>query len=99
MKVAIAGLLFSVGASFLLSPDWGAGELAAQERGRILFEDKLKNDLESGWSWVREEKAGHRIDGQALELKTLSGTLWGETNTAMNIFRKKGSGARRRSFC
>ena len=62
---------------------------AAQQRDNILFEDRLENDLKPGWSWVREESAGHRIGGRGLDLRVLSGTLWAETNTAKNLLLRR----------
>jgi regulation of enolase protein 1 (concanavalin A-like superfamily) len=38
------------------------------------------------WSWVREEPAAWRMDGDKLQMQSLGGTLWGDTrNNNLNI--------------
>ena len=78
-------LTFIVCDVFLFSLAGGSIVSVAQDGSGIIFEDSLRNHLESGWSWVREDPAAHRITGEALELQTRLGTLWGVTNTAKNI--------------
>jgi len=46
--------------------------------------DALDKDPAPPWEWVRHQPAGVRVKDGALELKALSGTLWGKPNNAPN---------------
>ncbi len=63
--------------------------LALSFQGGPLFEDKFSEKLADGWTWVREEAGAWKLDGGALRIKTLPGTLWFRTNTAKNVLVRK----------
>ncbi|MBV8882334.1 MAG: DUF1349 domain-containing protein [Planctomycetaceae bacterium] len=54
-----------------------------------LFEDKFAGKLLDGWTWVREDVAGWKVDGDALKLKCLPGTIWYKKNDARNILLRR----------
>ncbi len=49
------------------------------------FEDNFTGALKEGWHWIRESPEAWRIEGGALHIRALPGTLWGERNDARNI--------------
>lgn len=51
----------------------------------LVFQDSFAGKLGGGWSWVREQPDAWRADDKGLTMRTLSGTLWGKTNTARNL--------------
>jgi hypothetical protein len=52
---------------------------------KILLEEKFTGKLSDGWTWVREDPSGWRIDGGALQIKALPGKIWYKTKTAKNL--------------
>ncbi len=54
-----------------------------------IFEEKFAGKLSDGWSWVREDAAGWKVDGGALKLKALPGSLWYKKNDAKNLLVRK----------
>src|SRR4051812_15847989 len=50
-----------------------------------MFQDAFKSKLGAGWSWVREDAKGWRIDDDGLHIRAMPGTLWKETNNARNV--------------
>jgi len=58
-----------------------------------LFEDKFAGKLSDGWSWVREDAAGWKVDGGALLIKAQPGKLWYKTKTAKNVLLRKSPAA------
>jgi regulation of enolase protein 1 (concanavalin A-like superfamily) len=50
-----------------------------------LFEEKFQGKLSDGWSWVREDAAGWKLEGGALRISPQPGTLWFKTNNARNL--------------
>jgi regulation of enolase protein 1 (concanavalin A-like superfamily) len=52
---------------------------------QVLFQDDFAGKLGEGWSWVREQADGWKAGENGLTIRTLTGTLWGETNTARNL--------------
>jgi hypothetical protein len=54
-----------------------------------LFQEKFGEKLSDGWTWVREEAGAWKLDGGALRIKTLPGTIWFRANTAKNILLRK----------
>ena len=49
------------------------------------FQDPFNQQLKPGWSWVREEPAGWRVDDKGLQIKAAKGTLWKTANNAHNV--------------
>jgi hypothetical protein len=54
-----------------------------------LFEEKFAGKLGEGWSWVREDAAGWKVEAAALKLKALPGTIWYKKNDAKNLLLRK----------
>jgi hypothetical protein len=54
-----------------------------------LFEEKFAGKLGEGWSWIREDAAGWKVDGGALKIKCLPGTIWYKKNDAKNFVMRK----------
>ena len=54
-----------------------------------LFEEKFAGKLGEGWSWIREDAAGWKVEGGALRLKALPGTIWYKRNDAKNFLVRK----------
>jgi hypothetical protein len=54
-----------------------------------LFEEKFAGKLGEGWSWVREDAAGWKVEAGALKLKALPGTIWYKKNDAKNLLLRK----------
>ncbi len=52
---------------------------------QLLFEDRLQGTMDSDWQWLREDPQGWRLKVDALNIRALPGTLWGERNDARNI--------------
>ncbi len=52
---------------------------------QVLFQDNFKEKLGEGWKWVREQPDAWKTDKNGLTMQTLTGTLWGQTNTARNL--------------
>ena len=57
--------------------------VSAQEK--ILFADPFVDKLADGWSWVREDPKGWRLDKKTLVVRTSRGGLWGTDNNGGNI--------------
>ena len=49
------------------------------------FREEFKQTLDPDWTWVHEEPTAWKIEENALHLRTLPGTLWGEANNAHNF--------------
>lgn len=54
-----------------------------------IFEDPFSNKLKDGWTWLREDAAGWKLDGGALRIKAQPGKLWYKTKTAKNVLLRK----------
>jgi len=55
-----------------------------------LFEEKFTGGkLGEGWTWVREEAGGWKIEGASLKMKALPGTIWYKKNDAKNLLLRK----------
>jgi regulation of enolase protein 1 (concanavalin A-like superfamily) len=52
---------------------------------QVRFEDTFTDKLQDGWHWVREAPEAWRITEDALHIRALPGTLWGERNDARNL--------------
>ncbi len=61
--------------------------LLCQEKA--LFEEKFAGKLSDGWSWLREDAAGWKVDGGALSIKAQPGKIWYKTKTAKNVLLRK----------
>lgn len=63
--------------------------IAAQGAGdagqRPLFEDTFSGKLADGWTWVREDPKGWRVDDKGLHIRNQHGSLWGGGNDARNV--------------
>lgn len=56
---------------------------------KALFEEKFEGKLSEGWSWLREDAAGWKLEGGALRIKTQPGTLFYKSNNAKNVLLRK----------
>lgn len=56
---------------------------------KVLLEEKFAGKLSEGWTWVREDAAGWKIDGGALRIKAQPGKIWYKTKTAKNVLVRK----------
>lgn len=54
-----------------------------------LFEEKFAGKLGDGWTWVREDAAGWKVDAGALKVKCQPGTLWYKKNDAKNLLLRR----------
>ncbi len=61
------------------------GALVAAEKDKVLFTEKFDGKLGDGWSWVREDAKGWRIDKGTLVIRTSSGSLWLKHNDTTNL--------------
>ena len=60
-----------------------ADVVSAQEK--TLFTEPFVDKLADGWSWVREDPKGWRLDKGTLVIRTSRGGLWGKDNNGGNI--------------
>ena len=60
----------------------GAG---AGEKEKPLFAEPFKDKLADGWTWVREDPKGWRLDKGTLVVTTSTGGLWQKQNNSGNI--------------
>jgi regulation of enolase protein 1 (concanavalin A-like superfamily) len=58
----------------------------AAEQEHVLFTEVFKGKLADGWSLVREDAKGWRLDQGALVIRTSTGGLWLKDNNTQNIF-------------
>jgi regulation of enolase protein 1 (concanavalin A-like superfamily) len=58
--------------------EWHSGIPAA-------VHDPLRNRLEAGWTWIREDPKAWRITDQGLEIRMQPGNMWGGANDARNV--------------
>lgn len=66
-----------------------ASLLALLFQDKVLFEEKFEGKLSDGWTWVREDAAGWKLEGGALKIKAQPGKLWYKTKTAKNVLLRK----------
>ena len=52
---------------------------------QVLFQDNFTGRLGDGWKWVREQADAWKAGNNGLTMRTLTGTLWDQTNTARNL--------------
>ena len=64
----------------LLAPVASAGD---QEK--TLFTEPFAEKLADGWTWLREDPKGWRLDKGTLIVRTATGGLWGKDNGGSNI--------------
>ena len=55
----------------------------------VLFEEKFADKPGEGWSWVREEPGAWKVEGGALHVRTLPGSIWYKARDAKNILLRK----------
>jgi regulation of enolase protein 1 (concanavalin A-like superfamily) len=58
---------------------------SGQEKEQVVFIEPFVAKLDKGWSWVREDAKGWRIDKGVLVIKTSEGSLWQAQNNNRNI--------------
>jgi hypothetical protein len=49
------------------------------------FDEQFKHQMDPDWEWLWEAPEAWRIGEDGLEMRTLPGSLWGESNNAHNI--------------
>ncbi|HLY74810.1 MAG TPA: hypothetical protein VKU80_11890 [Planctomycetota bacterium] len=54
-----------------------------------LFEEKFGPKLGEGWTWVREDATAWKLDGGALKVKCLPGSIWYKRNDAKNFLMRR----------
>ncbi|HUR37881.1 MAG TPA: DUF1349 domain-containing protein [Planctomycetota bacterium] len=55
-----------------------------------LFEEKFAGGkLGDGWTWLREDSGGWKLEGASLKMKALPGTIWYKKNDAKNLLLRK----------
>lgn len=59
--------------------------VAAADREQVLFAEPFEGRLQAGWSWVREDPRGWRLDKGALLIRTSTGALWQRDNNNQNL--------------
>ena len=52
---------------------------------KVLFEENFAGKLDQDWIWVHQESKAWKVADDALHLRTLPGTLWGDANNAHNF--------------
>lgn len=62
-----------------------APALGALEKEEPLFADPFTDKLKDGWTWVREDPKGWRLDKGTLVIRTSVGGLWMKDNNGRNI--------------
>jgi regulation of enolase protein 1 (concanavalin A-like superfamily) len=58
---------------------------AGTNRSGISFHDPFRGSFDSGWSWIREDRAGWRMTETGLEIRVQPGNMWGGSNNARNV--------------
>jgi hypothetical protein len=64
-------------------------EATAGWQEKVLVEEKFVGKLSDGWTWVREDTAGWKLDGGSLKIKAQPGKIWYKTKTAKNVLLRK----------
>ncbi len=59
--------------------------VGAGENEKPLFTEPFKDKLADGWSWVREDPKGWRLDKGTLIIRTFPGGLWAKDNNGGNL--------------
>jgi len=54
-----------------------------------LFEEKFAGKLGEGWTWLREDAAAWKLEGGALKVKCLPGSIWYKKNDAKNFLMRR----------
>jgi beta-xylosidase len=62
-----------------------AGPGSAADKDDVLFAEKFDGKLGDGWSWVREDAKGWRLDKGTLVIRTSTGSLWQQDNNTTNL--------------
>src|SRR2546429_3612224 len=60
---------------------------------KVLFEEKFAGKLSEGWTWLREDATGWKMESGALKIKAQPGKIWYKTKTAKNVLLRKLPGA------
>jgi hypothetical protein len=50
-----------------------------------IFEEKFSGKLADGWSWIREDSSGWKVDGGMLKVKCQPGSIWYKKRDAKNF--------------
>src|SRR6516225_983812 len=58
---------------------------SADEKEKTLFTEAFTDKLDDGWTWVREDAKGWRLDKGTLIVRTSTGGLWQKENDGGNI--------------
>lgn len=65
---------------------------------RVVFEEPFRGKLQDGWSWVREDPQGWRLDNGSLSIRTSTGGLWIEHNNSRNLLLRAAPSTEARPF-
>lgn len=60
----------------------GASETAEE---KVVFSEAFSSELGKGWSWLREDTEGWRLDQGSLLVQTSTGSLWMKQNNNRNV--------------
>jgi regulation of enolase protein 1 (concanavalin A-like superfamily) len=79
------------GAVLLLAALLGGAVVSVAVGGEeaVLFEERFGERLGDGWSWVREDADGWKLDKGALVVRASTGGLWQKDNNTRNILLRK----------
>jgi hypothetical protein len=58
--------------------------LGVLAQDKVLIEEKFAGKLPDGWSWLREDPAGWKLEG-GLKIKAQPGKIWYKSKTAKNV--------------
>jgi len=75
----------SCGAIILVLSLFALGMAAAADKDSVVFAEKFDGKLSDGWSWVREDAKGWRLDKGTLVIRTSTGSLWLQDNNTTNL--------------
>ena len=73
----------------------GVGETAEE---KVIFKETFSGELGKGWSWLREDAKGWRIDKGSLLVRTSTGSLWMKQNNNRNVLLRTPPKAQRFAF-
>lgn len=61
----------------------------AEDKRKVVFEEKFTIPLDAGWTWIREEPKAWKVDDGTLLLQVLPGYVYSDDNDAPNVLLRK----------
>ena len=68
--------------SFILVVSIPSGQ---SDTNQLAFSDPMRQQLKTGWSWIRGHETHRRMTEEALEIRLEPGNMWGGANDARNV--------------